>query len=257
MRRFIWLALSAVCSGAAQGAPYYTAASIVNSGNYAPGPFAPDSLVTIFGTDLMVPGSPAPPRVYVDNVEVPLLYSSPVQINFVLSSTQATGNAIVQVFNQGIYGPQVAIQVVDGAPALILGDGGYAVATHADNTVITPDAPAHSGEIVVLYLTGLGKTAPNPAPGEASAYPAQIVHLADLKVLLAGSAVDPSRILYAGLTPTILGLYQINFIVPEGTGADPEIRVSLAGQSSPPGTPLAVRPSPTLAPAAGAKPAIR
>ena len=242
MRRFIWLAPVLVCFGVARGAPYYTAASIVNSGNYTLGPFAPNSLLTIFGTDLMWSGAPSsPPRVYVDHVAVPMLYSSPGQINFVLPSTQAIGNAVIQVFNQGVYGPEVTIQVVDGAPALILDAGGYAVATHADNSVITPDAPAHSGEIIVLYLTGLGKTAPNPSSGEVFPFAAQIVHLADLKVLVAGSAVDPSRILYAGSTPTVLGLYQINFIVPDGTGADPEIRVSLAAQSTPAGTKLAVR----------------
>ncbi len=53
-----------------------------------------------------------------------------------------------------------------------------------------------------------------------------------LKVALNGATLDPIRIKYAGLTPNSAGLYQINVLLPDGTGPDPEIHV-WAGEQSP------------------------
>src|SRR6266545_4427604 len=48
-----WLALAVLCAGTAMGAgPSYSAAGIVNASNYAPGPFAPNSVISIFGSGL-------------------------------------------------------------------------------------------------------------------------------------------------------------------------------------------------------------
>jgi len=58
---------------------------------------------------------------------------------------------------------------------------------------------------------------------------------------LGGKAVDPSRILYAGVTPGFAGLYQINLRVPGGLDADPEIRVFIGLQGSPSFLKLPVR----------------
>ncbi len=244
-------------SGAARGAaPSYSAASIVNAGNYTSGPFAPNSILSIFGTDLsrgehvltaddirsgMLPTELNSTQVLLDGYQMALLYVSPTQINFLISSKQSLGSARVQVVRQGAAGPAVMLDIVDGAPALFLGADGYAIATSADNALLTPDLPAHPGDIVVLYLTGLGKTAPNPDLGEIPKTAAVIIHQSGLKVSLGDTTVEPSRILYAGLTPGCAGLYQINFVVPEGTGTDPEVRVSLGSQTSAAGLKLPVR----------------
>jgi uncharacterized protein (TIGR03437 family) len=106
---------------------------------------------------------------------------------------------------------------------------------------VSPDAPAHAGEIIVVYATGLGKTVPNPAPGEIPQYAAQIVALKSLQVSLGGVAVDAGLIKYAGLSPGSAGLYQINVEVPGNPGIDPEVRVAAAAQSSPAGLKLAIR----------------
>jgi uncharacterized protein (TIGR03437 family) len=67
-----------------------------------------------------------------------------------------------------------------------------------------------------------------------------IQRLSDLKVYLGGTAINPASILYAGLTPGSAGLYQINLVLPDNLGTDPEIRVVIADQSSPAGLKLAV-----------------
>jgi len=251
------LALAAASAVAAWGAaPSYSAASIVNAGNFTPGPFAPNSLLTIFGSNLArsaqaigdadvrdgyLPTELNYTQVFVDNSPAPLWYVSDGQINFLMPAKQAIGTAKIRVAREGVSGPEVILQVVDAAPALFATADGYAIATDARNVVLTADHPAHSGDIIVVYATGLGKTSPNTATGVLPKDGAQIVMLNDLKVTIAGVTLDTSRILYAGLSPGFAGLYQINIALPDQLDADPEIRVTVGAQVSPAGLKLIVR----------------
>jgi uncharacterized protein (TIGR03437 family) len=119
--------------------------------------------------------------------------------------------------------------------------GGYAIATDAGGKLLTADAPAHAGDIVVIYVTGLGRTSPNPALGEIPNYAASMVASASLKLTLNGTGVDPMLLKYAGLTPGSAGLYQINLEVPKETWNDPEIRVSAGSLAAQTGLKLPVR----------------
>jgi uncharacterized protein (TIGR03437 family) len=254
-----WLALAVLLSGTARGAaPNYSAAGIVNTADYTPGPFAPNSIVTIFGSGMarsaqgvnLAAGAVYLPtelnyvRVYVSDSPAALFYVSDSQINFLMPSDRIPGNVTIRVATEGNSGPEIAVSLLDAAPALFPSAASYALATSGDGkTVLTPNSPAHIGDTVVIYLTGLGRTSPNPAPGQILQYAAQIVpaRMNDLKVSLGGVALDPVYIKYAGLTPGSAGLYQINLYLPDNVGTDPEIRVAVAGQSSPPGLKLAVR----------------
>jgi hypothetical protein len=226
-----WLALAVLLSGTVRGAaPNYSAAGIVNTANYTLGPFAPNSIVTIFGSGLarsaqalaLAPGALQLPteinyaRVYVSNSPAALFYVSDNQINFLMPSVLLPGDVTIRVATEGNSGPEITVTLVDSAPALFPMTGGYA-------------------------MTGLGRTSPNPAPAEIPHYAGQMVRLSDLKVWLGASALDPIWIKYAGLTPGSAGLYQINLVLPDNLGTDPEIRVAVAGQSSPAGLKLAVR----------------
>ncbi len=257
-RRPLWACVAVVvsCGGARGAAPAYSAAGIVNAGNYTAGPFAPNSILTIFGSSLsrsayqltagdiqsgQLPIELNYTQVFVDNYPAPLLYVSDSQINFLVPSNQSVGNMQIRVASEGNSGPIVTLSVVDSAPALFALADGYAIATHADNSLISPDSPAHSGEIVVIYATGLGKTAPNPGTGEIPQFAAQIVGLGSLQVSLGGAAVATGLIKYAGLTPASAGLYQINVALPGNLGTDPEVLVTVAGQTSSTGLKLAIR----------------
>lgn len=246
----LWLALAVLCPGMAWGAgPSYSAAGIVNASDYSAGPFAPGSVLTIFGSGLArsasaldtVDGGALPfelnyVRVYVQDQPVPLLFVSPNQVNFVMANQQNPGPVRVRVVSEGLSGPEAVITLSDSAPALFAGPDGYALATNAAGKLLTADAPAHAGDIIVIYATGLGRTNPEPQTGEIPHYQGQMLALASLKVTLAGKAVDTMLIKYAGISPGSAGLYQINLEVPAGTDPDPQIQVSA-------GTPL---PSSTL-----------
>jgi uncharacterized protein (TIGR03437 family) len=238
----VWLALAVLCAGTARAAgPSYSAASIVNASNYLGGPFAPGSVVSIFGSGLarsthalapddlsgnMLPLEMNFVQVYVQDQPVPLLFVSDSQINFIMSTVQNPGSVRVRVATQGLTGPEITVNLVNCAPALFQMDGGYAIATSAAGKLLTADAPAHPGDTIVVYLTGMGRALINPAPGEIPKLPSQIGTLASLKVALGAMTIDPAKIAYAGLTPGSAGLYQINLIIPDGVVPDPEIRVA-------------------------------
>jgi uncharacterized protein (TIGR03437 family) len=222
---------------------------MVNAPNYAPGPFAPNSVATIFGSGLArssqgltadvilnntLPKELNSTRVYVLDEPAPLLYVSDGQVNFLVPGDQLDGDVKIRVVREGVTGPEITVTLVDAAPALFQTAAGYAIAAHVDNSVIAPGSPAQAGEIIVVYACGLGRTQPNPAPGVIPQTAALIQRLSDLKVYLGGTAIDPGSILYAGL-------YQINLVLPDDLGTDPEIRVAIADQSSPAGLKLAVQ----------------
>jgi len=252
-----WLVLALLLTSVAWGqAPVYSADNMVNAPNYAPGPFAPNSVATIFGSGLArssqgltadvilnntLPKELNSTRVYVLDEPAPLLYVSDGQVNFLVPGDQLDGDVKIRVVREGVTGPEITVTLVDAAPALFQTAAGYAIAAHVDNSVIAPGSPAQAGEIIVVYACGLGRTQPNPAPGVIPQTAALIQRLSDLKVYLGGTAIDPGSILYAGLTPGSAGLYQINLVLPDDLGTDPEIRVAIADQSSPAGLKLAVQ----------------
>ena len=252
-----WLVLAVLLSSAAWGqAPAYSAAGMVNASNYTPGPFAPNSIVSIFGSGLAwstqgltaddivnntLPTELNGTHVYVDDQWAPLLYVSNGQVNFLVPSNKLAMDVKIRVVSPSFTGPEITVTLVDAAPALFQTAAGYAIAAHLDNSLIAPGSPAQAGEIIVLYACGLGMTQPNTSPGAIPQSAAVIQRLSDLKVYLGGIAINPASILYAGLSPGSAGLYQINLVLPDNLGTDPEIRVAIADQSSPAGLKLAVQ----------------
>lgn len=256
-----WLALAVLCVGAARGAaPSYSKESIVKSSDYAPGPFAPGSIVTIFGSGLgessrgialdagalRLPFELNNARVYVGGYPAPMFYASDIQINFQIPPTLIAGPVTIRVAVDGntiSLGPEITVALVDAAPALfpLPPDGVYALAQHADYSLLTADSPAHAGDIVVIYLTGLGRINLYLASGEIPPLIQLPLLGSDLKVSLGGVVMDPVLVKYAGMTPGFAGLYQINLALPGNLGTDPEIRVAVGGQQSPAGLKLPLR----------------
>ncbi len=182
-------------------------------------------------------------EVFVDGSMAPLLYVSPGQIDFLIPITEIPGNALVTVVRQGVYGPTVTINMATAAPQLFTDSKGFVIATdwNNGNSVITESAPAHGGDLVILYATGLGAAAPSTLSGQLAQYASPIVNLSSLKVVLNGAALDSSAILYAGFSPGSAGLYQINLLLPANAGTNPAIQVSVAGQTSAAACQLAVQ----------------
>jgi uncharacterized protein (TIGR03437 family) len=90
------------------------------------------------------------------------------------------------------------------------GTGEDGVIVHGvGNGLISSTSPAHAGEIVVIYATGLG--AVNTPVASGSAASGGDPTTATVTVTIGG---QNAPVQYAGLTPGDVGLYQINVIVP-------------------------------------------
>lgn len=256
MSRVCFVLVVLLLKTAGAQSPAYTAADIVNASDYTPGPFAPNSVLSVFGSNLSwytaaltaadIVGNTVPIQlgdveVYVDNWPAPLLYVSAAQINFIVPGNEISGTVTVRVTREGVSGPEVTIPLVDAAPALFDDGAGFAIATHGDGSLLTDASPAQPGEIVVIYATGLGPTEPNPDPGEIPQTAAPLQFLPTLCVSLNGAALPASLIEYAGATPMSVGLYQINLAIPANAPRDPILQITIGSQSDADGLKLAIQ----------------
>ena len=252
------ITLPALCTSLPP-APVYTAQGIVNAVTQTATALAPNSLATIYGTYLAfntsaaesVPGSVLPSTingvsVLVEGQYAHLLYISPSQINFLIPYNLVAGTVTVEVARLGLAGPSVKIQLHSTAPSLFPWNGNFAIAAHLSGALISPDAPAKSGEIILLYVAGLGRVTPDTTSGRLESSAFRITAAADLKVLLGGKAVAAANVLYAGLAPGFAGLYQVNLRLPDDLAANPEIRISVGTEISAPNLLLPAVASPAV-----------
>jgi len=243
----LWLAALAFDPQPSCNNPVYTAASIANSAASVAGFYAPNSFISIYGQNLSYVTKAIGPDDIVAGVTLPwslagtnvavlinqltanVYYVSPNQVNVLIPPELIAGPAIVQLENQACYGSPIQIALSRAAPVLFQSDAATVIATHLNGLLLTAASPAQPGEVVVLYATGLGPTAPAAIPNEIPQFAASIVDLTGFQVLLNGSVVDPRMILYAGVTPGYAGLFQINLRLPDDCPPDPEIRIGFAG----------------------------
>lgn len=236
--------------------PFFTAAGIVQGATQIAQTLAPNTIATIYGTNLSwtthiltaadlvggtLPTSLDGVSVYVHNIESNLLYVSPTQINFLIPYELTVTSAEVVVARQGIAGPldlngtpSVNIQLTTFAPGFFQWNGNFAVAEHADGSLVDAAAPAQPGETIVLYAAGLGRIVPDSSSGAIPTAAATILYASQLQIILNGSPLPRSNIQYAGVTPGYAGLYQINVVLPDILPPNPQIQIVMGTQASPP-----------------------
>ena len=254
MHRIILLAAALawgipLCAQGSPGspAPAYTEATIVNSATSTANALAPNTLATIYGSNLtdgtivtvpplqigaMLPVELAGVHVDVAGSPACLYYVSPQQINFLVPSDLRPGDMDVFVSIDGLAGAPARITLHEAAPGMFQSRPGVISATHADGSLITAGHPARRGETVTVYGTGLGATMPPVISGMAVSMPAEITNLSRLHVLANGTALSGANILFAGLASGSPGLYRVTFKLPKSVGTNPEIRITIGSQSS-------------------------
>jgi uncharacterized protein (TIGR03437 family) len=217
----------------AEAQPTLGNGGVVNAANYRR-EIAGGSIVSLFGQDLTYrpvgqPRLPLPTqhngsRVLVNGSSVPLLYSSPTQINFILPAG-TTSPATITINKGGQDFPQQeTVQVLGAAPGIFSADGtgsGQGAILHAGTAQLANAArPARAGDLLEIYLTGL-----LDCPLEQACI--QVVP----DVTIAGV---PAPLLFYGRAPGFAGLNQINVRVPQGVAASATapVVVSYAGRAS-------------------------
>jgi uncharacterized protein (TIGR03437 family) len=237
-------------SSGTSGSPTYTAASIANSASATAGPYAPNTLVTIYGQNLasvtralssadiragMLPTALIGTGVLVLINQIPadIYYVSPGQVNILIPTILVAGPAVLQLEWDGVAGPAIPIMLGPTAPALFQSDSTNVLAARLDGTAIDSAHPAHAGDQIVLWATGLGLTIPAALPNLIPTTAAPLAGITSFQVTLNGNLVDPRRVLYAGAAPGYAGLFQINLHLPDDTPNNPELRVGTSDLMSP------------------------
>jgi uncharacterized protein (TIGR03437 family) len=136
-----------------------------------------------------------------------MLYSVATQVAAVLPSATPVGTGTLTVSYQGS-SASIPIQVAAagfGTSTLNEGGTGPAVVTNAAYIPITMVNPAHPGDTLILWGTGLGAVT-----GDETEPPSQVDLHTGVQVFIAG---QPATVLYGGRSADP-GLDQINFTVP-------------------------------------------
>jgi len=225
-------------SGTGTG-PFLEPLGIFNAASYAPPglPVSPGGFVAMFGSGLAqgpVQASTLPFPILLGNVQVtvnglnaPLSAVSPTQINAVVPYGVTGPTATFVAINATAASPMsnaVTVPLAPTAPGVFslstngLGEGAI---RHADSSIVNQASPAAPGEIVEVYLTGLG--AVNPAVPDGAAAPGKPYALVTAPVTVFVGAVQVTNIQFQGLSPGAASLYQLNIQIPShvGPGAQP------------------------------------
>jgi len=175
----------------------------------------PNLPYSINGTSVIVNGVPAPLYAVANvNGQEQVNFQVPWEVQGLDLPYTVPAVSIV-VVNNGSVSPALRAFFLQTFPAIITSDGKLAVAVHADYSLVTSQNPAHSGEIITLYGIGFGPVTPQSATGaSAGSSPLSIMNPIPSVTINNHNAT----VLYAGLSPGSVGLYQFNVVVPDQVG---------------------------------------
>jgi uncharacterized protein (TIGR03437 family) len=154
---------------------------------------------------------------------MPLLYAGAGQVNALVPQGIAPNATYPLVAVRGTtQSVPVAIAITELQPASYTvntsGSGPGIVTNALTGALITPSNPAHAGDYLVIYATGLGSlTGANgeTQPTDGAAASTTIVYHTNAKLTATIGGVS-TPVLFSGLTPTFAALYQVNIQVPTG-----------------------------------------
>jgi uncharacterized protein (TIGR03437 family) len=138
-------------------------------------------------------------RVLLNGVALPLLYVSDTQINFYVPQSAAPGGTTLSVVTDSGSRATVSVTITPAQPGIFAG-----AVLHAGTTQSAVTAPVQVGDAIEIYCTGLGLT--RDSGGQQSTVFTPTVFVGGV----------PTAILYSGLVPGYVGLYQVNVRVPSG-----------------------------------------
>jgi uncharacterized protein (TIGR03437 family) len=217
-----------------------TIAGLTNGASFRQS-YAPGMILSIFGSSLsdatwVASTVPLPVQaslvgVTIGGVNAPLYYVSPGQLNVQIPyETPVNQPAILTVTNNGRTATST-LTMASAAPGLFTDVNG----------AIVPTSTVARGGVLVLYLTGAGAVSPAIATGAAPAAGTPVsqlpVPVQATTVSIGGVPVDPANIQFAGIPTGLVGVLQVNLLIPATAplGTEP-IVVAIGGVPSAPAT---------------------
>jgi len=200
-------------------------AGLVNAATFQQRALAPGSLVSLFGMNL------SGATVQFSGVPAPILYASSSQLNLQVPwELQGMSNSTVTVTANSISTDLESVPVGLADPAIFsLGapQGGQGAIENVTGALVNAGAPAHAGDYIQIFATGLGAVTNTPQTGAAAPQsPLSIVmQMTQPTATVGGVAAFVS---FAGLAPGYIGVYQVNVQVPQGVAGGDAVPVVLS-----------------------------
>src|SRR5580658_497340 len=197
--------------------------------------FAPGELVEIYGTNLAQvttdlsgwPGVSLPSplngvSVILGGHGARLLYVSPYQVDALLPFGAPTGSQELTLTNANGTSAPFPLNVAAVAPAV------YNFAfENANFSLVTASNPAHVGDVLVFYTTGMGQTTPTLVTGQVVPLGPPYYDTAPVTVTVGG--LNATVIYSIAAPPYVAGLYQMAITVPAGVGPGNQPVVATSG----------------------------
>jgi len=201
-------------------------------------PLAPGTLIRITGqylaakttatSALPVPLTLGGTSVIIGGIPAPVMLTSPTEVDAQVPFELPPDQPYQIVVNaNGALSTPDGLQAGSVSPGLSVTPGGFVNASHADGTLITEDLPAKPRENITIYLAGMGPT-DTPVQSGTPSPVSPVANTANPPVLTLDG--KPVTFVFAGLTPGLVGVYQVNMQVPaDAADGDLTLAVSQTG----------------------------
>ena len=154
----------------------------------------------------------------VNGQPIHMMFVSPSQVNAQMPAL-ASGNVSLVMHTPGGVSNSFLLTVPAASPAVFLSnstDQGNTptIIRWSNGLMVTATNPVHRGDILVIYLTGLGPVNPPVGDGQPAPFSPLSQTVANPAVAIGGSGAP---VLFSGLVPGYVGLYVLNISVPSST----------------------------------------
>jgi uncharacterized protein (TIGR03437 family) len=209
---------------------------------------APGAIFSIYGADLApatatntsvpLPRLLSGVQVLVNGAPVPLFFVSAGQINAQMPYALPPGPARVVVSRDGALSGDQTVEIAAAQPDILVYGANRAVAVNPNGAINGTGQGAAAGEIVVVYLTGIGALDTPVAAGAASPSSPLARVAAPASASIGGTSAE---LLFLGLAPGFVGLAQANVRIPEAIMAGDRAFIITAGGAASNSVVLTVR----------------
>lgn len=203
------------------------------------GDVSPGSLADLYGarmaaTTVTATGSTLPTelggvKVLINNTPAPLYYVSPEMIILQIPYETRLGTTQVKVVSANVSSLAVPMNVKAAAPFILTYGTNRGIVQNSDYTLNGASNCAAVGSFMTVYMMGSGPLNGTVATGVP--VPSDRVYSQTLPTT-ARLGSREAQVLFAGMTPGLFGLMQVNVVVPEGVSGDVELRIDVGTEQS-------------------------
>ncbi len=226
--------------------PSINPAGVVNAASFTE-PLAPGAIASVFGVDLGVIEessliAPLPTMlagatlIFNGSIPAPQYFGSPTQSNIQIPWELAgTSDASLTVQIGNTVSEAATVPLAEFSPGIFSmdqsGAGQGAVLISGTASLAAPlgfnpnSRPVSRGEFLEIFATGLGAATNTPASGSPASGNPVSESITTPSVTVGGADVN---VVFSGLAPNFVGLYQVNVPVPADGQSGPSVPVTLS-----------------------------